>query len=165
MKLARRLFIRDQLVMGEETKVEFGTTTSAFGKVRTRVERKVMSSTTPSMSGVEIQSSTWKGLSSRMTSPPNRFWAVSCAASAMVKPPSPMPVMRVATLMPVSLSTAMPAIIRISTLAAFFSRVISVLFRRFSSSSCLPNGWNRLSEAQSHRRSSTMEIRTITAMR
>ena len=110
-----------------------------------------MSSTTPSMFGVEIQSSTANGLSSRMTRPPKRFCAVSCAASAKVKPPRPRPVMMVVTLVPVSLRMAMAARTIKSTLSAFFKKVISVLLRLTSScsSSLLPKR-KKESEAQSH---------------
>ena len=165
-KVARRLFILDQLVMGEDTSEEFGTITRAFGKVRMRVERKVMSSTTPSIFGVEIQSSTANGLSSRMTKPPKRFCAVSCAASAKVKPPRPRPVMMVVTLVPVSLRIAMAARTIKSTLSAFFKKVISVLLRLTSScsSSLLPKR-KKESEAQSHSRRRIHVTMMMTLMR
>ena len=47
---------------------------------RTFVERKLMSTTSPSTSPTVIQSPMEKGLSSRMTTPLKKFLAISCAA-------------------------------------------------------------------------------------
>ena len=63
---------------------------------RILVERKLMSTTSPSTSPTVIQSPRAKGRSSRITSPLNRLLAVSCAASEMVRPSSPAP----ATILP-----------------------------------------------------------------
>ena len=146
------MFIRDQFVIGEETRLEFGTMTNAFGKVRMRVERKVMSST--------------KGLSNKITIPPNRFCAVSCAASAKVKPPSPIPVMMVVTFVPVSLRIAIPETVKIRTLTIFFKKVIRVLFKLTSrcSSSLLLN-WKKEPDAQSQSLSRIQVITIIKLMR
>ena len=78
-------------------KMELGMTTSASLKVRIRVVRRVTSVTTPSISGVWIQSPTVKGLSAMMAKPPKKLLAESLAARETVRPASPklviMPVM------------------------------------------------------------------------
>ena len=56
---------------------------------RTFVERKLMSTTSPSTSPTVIQSPMEKGLSSRMTTPLKKFLAISCAAREIVRPIRP----------------------------------------------------------------------------
>ena len=68
---------------------------------RMRVERKLMSMTSPSTLPTVIQSPMEKGLSSRMTMPLNRLLALSCAASEMVRPTRPAP----ATMLPMGKPT------------------------------------------------------------
>ena len=72
------------------------TMLTVLSMARMRVERKLMSMTSPSISPTVIQSPTEKGLSSRMTRPLNRLLALSCAASEMVRPTRPAP----ATMLP-----------------------------------------------------------------
>lgn len=74
----------------------FVTMLTVLSCERMRVERKLMSMTSPSTSPTVIQSPTAKGLSSRITMPLNRLLALSCAASEMVRPTSPAP----ATMLP-----------------------------------------------------------------
>ena len=74
----------------------FVTMLTVLSCERMRVERKLMSMTSPSTSPTVIQSPTAKGLSSRITMPLNRLLALSCAASEMVRPISPAP----ATMLP-----------------------------------------------------------------
>ena len=69
--------------------VELGTLTSVFSKVRMRVERKPISSTTPSNSPVLIQSPTVKGRSTRIMMEPKTLAMVSLAAMATAMPPMP----------------------------------------------------------------------------
>ena len=72
---------------------------------RMRVERKLMSITSPSTSPTMTQSPTEKGLSSRITIPENRLLALSCAASEMVRPMRPAP----ATMLPMGKPTSCAA--------------------------------------------------------
>ena len=78
------------------------TTLMVLSRERMRVERKLMSITSPSTLPTVIQSPTEKGLSSRMTMPENRLLALSCAASEMVRPTSPAP----ATMLPMGKPTS-----------------------------------------------------------
>ena len=80
----------------------FVTMLTVLSCERMRVERKLMSMTSPSTSPTVIQSPTAKGLSSRMTMPLNRLLALSCAASEMVRPTSPAP----ATMLPMGKPTS-----------------------------------------------------------
>ena len=83
--------MRVQLVMGVVVNFEFGTMTSAFSSVRTLVERRLMSSTVPSTSGVLTQSPISKGRSVTSTRPPKKLLTISCPASANERPPRPRP--------------------------------------------------------------------------
>ena len=65
--------------------------TTEFSNVLTLVLLNVMSSTVPSYLSTSIQSPTTNGLSKNITNPPNKFFAVSCAASVITTLPIPNP--------------------------------------------------------------------------
>ena len=90
------------------------TMLTVLSSARMRVERKLMSMTSPSTSPTVIQSPTEKGLSSRMTMPLNRLLALSCAASEMVRPTSPAP----ATMLPMGKPTSWAMVATPSTMTS-----------------------------------------------
>ena len=100
-----------QLIIDEFEITEFGILTSEFSKVLTLVLLKVMSSTVPSNGDISIQSPTENGLSIKITIPPNKFLAVSCAASVTITPPIPKPATNPFKLIPKRVITINPAII------------------------------------------------------
>ena len=83
-------------------KTEFGTFTTEFSNVLILVLLNVMSSTVPSYLSNCIQSPTTNGLSKNMTTPPNKFFAVSCAANVTISPVIPNPAINPFKLIPSS---------------------------------------------------------------
>ena len=133
VKRYSRLLRKVPLLMVAELTVLLVRMYTELSSARTLVERKLMSTTSPETSPTEIQSPMEKGRSSRMTSPLNRFLALSCAAREIVRPTRPALATMLPTGRPVSCAMVIMPRTTMRTLYTLFSRVVRVRLARTSS--------------------------------